>query len=68
MKLMARSLGKLRATGAQTDYFDAAANVPGFGLRVSAAGGLTWFLMYREPNGRQVRRKIGTHLRDFGGP
>jgi integrase len=61
VKLMARSLGKLRARGAQTDYFDAAANVPGFGLRVSAAGGRTWFLMYREPNGRQVRHKIGTH-------
>ena len=60
-KLMARSLGKLRATGAQTDYFDSGANVPGFGLRVSAAGGRTWFLIYREPNGRQVRHKIGTH-------
>lgn len=61
MKLMARSLAKLRATGAQTDYFDAAANVPGFGLRVSAAGSRTWFVIYRESNGRQVRHKIGTH-------
>jgi integrase len=61
VKLTARSLGTLRATGVQTDYFDAAANIPGFGLRVSAAGGRTWFLMYREPDGRQVRHKIGTH-------
>jgi integrase len=60
-RLTVKRLASLRATGAQTDYFDAAANVPGFGIRVSAAGHRVWFLMYREPNGRQVRHKVGTH-------
>jgi integrase len=60
VRLTAKNVKTLSATGTQTDYFDAAANVPGFGLRVSAAGARTWFLMYREPNGRQVRHKIGT--------
>lgn len=60
-RLTAKNIKTLSAIGARTDYFDAAANVPGFGLRVSAAGKRTWFLMYREPNGRQLRHKIGTH-------
>jgi integrase len=34
--------------------------VPGFGLRVAASGQRTWFLFYRDKNGRQKRFKIGT--------
>jgi integrase len=59
--LTAKSIATLRAIGAQTDYFDGAAHVPGFGLRVSRAGRRTWFLMYRG-SGRRVRRlPLGTY-------
>jgi integrase len=61
VKLTAKRVKKLRAQGSRTDYFDTGANTSGFGLRVSAAGSRTWFLLYREPNGRLVRHKIGTH-------
>jgi integrase len=62
VRLNAKSLDGLATTGAQvqTDYFDAAANVPGFGLRVTRAGSATWFLMYRVA-GRQKRLKVGTY-------
>jgi integrase len=50
----------LKATGTQTDYFDQGANVPGFGIRVSAAGRRVWFLLYRV-NGKLKRHTIGTN-------
>jgi hypothetical protein len=60
IKLSAKKLEKLRATGTQTDYFDQGANVPGFGVRVSAAGRRVWFLLYRV-NGKLKRHTIGTN-------
>jgi integrase len=60
IKLTAKKLDKLRATGTQTDYFDQGANVPGFGIRVSAAGRRVWFLLYRV-NGKLKRHTIGTN-------
>jgi integrase len=61
VRLAAKQVPTLRALGdVQTDYFDAGANVPGFGIRVSPAGKRTWFLMYRA-NGRQKRHTIGTN-------
>ena len=41
VRLNAKSLDGLAPVGAQiqTDYFDAAANVPGFGLRVTRRAG-----------------------------
>jgi integrase len=58
--LTAKSLDTLKPTGQQVDYFDAGANVPGFGLRVGARRA-TWFLLYRDPGGRLRRHKLGTH-------
>ena len=60
IKLTAKKLEKLRATGKQTDYFDQGANLPGFGIRVSAAGRKVWFLMYRV-NGKLKRGTVGTN-------
>jgi integrase len=60
IRLTAKKLAKLRATGTQTDYFDQGANVPGFGIRVSAAGRRVWFLLYRV-NGRLKRHTLGTN-------
>jgi integrase len=60
IKLTAKKLEKLRATGTQTDYFDQGAHVPGFGIRVSAAGRRVWFLLYRV-NGKLKRHTIGTN-------
>jgi hypothetical protein len=54
--LTAKKLERLRATGTQTDYFGQGANVPGFGVRVSAAGRR----LYRV-NGKLKRHTIGTH-------
>ena len=34
--------------------------MPGFGLRISAAGKRTWIAMYRTKEGRQRRLKLGT--------
>ena len=60
IKLTAKKLEKLKATGTQTDYFDQGAHVPGFGIRVSAAGRRVWFLLYRV-NGKLKRHTIGTN-------
>jgi integrase len=60
IKLTAKKLEKLKATGTQTDYFDQGANVPGFGIRVSAAGRRVWILLYRV-NGKLKRHTIGTN-------
>lgn len=60
IRLTAKKLDKLRATGVQTDYFDQGANVPGFGVRVSAAGRRVWFLLYRV-NWKLKRHSIGTN-------
>jgi integrase len=62
IRFNAKNLDGLSPIGAQvqTDYFDAAANVPGFGLRVTRAGSATWFLMYRVA-GKQKRLKVGTY-------
>jgi integrase len=60
IRLTAKKLEKLKATGTQTDYFDQGANVPGFGIRVSAAGRRVWFLLYRV-NGKLKRHTIGTN-------
>jgi Arm domain-containing DNA-binding protein len=60
IRLTAKKLEKLRATGTQTDYFDQAANVPGFGIRVSTAGRRVWFLLYRV-NGKLKRHTLGTN-------
>ena len=60
IRLTAKKLEKLRATGTQTDYFDQGANVPGFGIRVSAAGRRVWFLLYRV-NGKLKRHTIATN-------
>ncbi len=42
----------------QRDYFDA--KIPGFGLRVSARGARSWFIMYRS-RGRLRRMTLGRH-------
>ena len=60
IRLTAKKLDSLRATGTQTDYFDQAAHTPGFGLRVSAAGRRVWFLLYRV-NGKLKRHTLGTY-------
>jgi integrase len=60
VRLTAKKVAKLRATGVQTDYFDVAANIPGFGLRVSAGGRRVWFLLYRK-SGKQKRLTVGTN-------
>lgn len=62
VRLTAKDLASLEPVDGQpqTDYFDAGANVPGFGVRVSQAGSMTWFLLYRHA-GRLKRLKIGTH-------
>jgi integrase len=58
VRLTAKNIDKLTSVG-RTDYFDEGANIPGFGLRVSAKR-RTWFLIYR--NGpQQVRWKVGTY-------
>jgi integrase len=59
VRLQAKSIDKLTTTS-QTDYFDEASSVPGFGIRVSAGGRRTWFLMYRQ-GGQQKRATIGTY-------
>ena len=43
-------------TAGRLDVFDSV--LPGFGVRVSATGRRTWFVMYRH-NGRQVRQALG---------
>ena len=60
VKLTAKNIATLKAKGSRSDYFDAGTNVPGFGLRVAAAGARTWFLFYRDGHGRQKRYKLGT--------
>jgi hypothetical protein len=60
VRLTAKSLDALRAKATRVDYFDEGASVPGFGLRVSAAGKKTWFLMYRA-SGVQKRHTLGTY-------
>lgn len=57
----ARTAETLRPGATRIDYFDEAANVPGFGLRVAPGGHRTWFLMYRNDRGQQRRHKLGTH-------
>lgn len=61
-----RNLSSARVVGAikppkagQVDYFDA--TVKGFGLRVSAGGRRTWFVMYRNGDGRRQRFTLGTY-------
>ncbi len=60
------NLGNTRTVGAlkrpstgQIDYFDEA--LKGFGIRVSAAGRMTWFVMYRDSDGRRQRYNLGTY-------
>jgi integrase len=60
LKLTAKKVAALRASGVQTDYFDVGAKIPGFGLRVSAAGRRVWFLLYRK-SGKQKRLTVGTN-------
>ena len=55
-----RTADTLRPAATRVDYFDEAANVPGFGLRVSPQGRRTWFLMYRNDQGHQKRHTLGT--------
>ena len=57
--LTAKTLPTLKPgpTG-RTDYFDAGAHIPGFGIRVSAAK-RTWFLLYRK-HGQLKRLTVGT--------
>jgi integrase len=56
----ARVVGAIKppATG-QADYFDA--TVKGFGIRVSAGGRMTWFVMYRDSDSRRQRFTLGTY-------
>jgi len=60
-RLTARTLESLppAPVGRQVDYFDAGANVPGFGVRLSPTSKRTWFLLYRA-NGRLRRLTLGT--------
>ena len=58
LTLTDRAVRALRAGSIQSDYWDA--NLPGFGVRVSAQGRKTWQLRYRT-NGRQRRLKIGSY-------
>jgi len=55
-KLTAKNIKTLKALGAQTEYFDSGANVPGFGLRVSASGRRTWFITYRSPTEFTIKK------------
>ena len=61
LRLTARSLETLppAPAGRQVDYFDAGANVPGFGVRLSPNTKRTWFLLYRA-HGRLRRLTLGT--------
>lgn len=58
LTLTDRAVRALRAGSTQSDYWDA--NLPGFGVRVSAQGRKTWQLRYRT-NGHQRRLKIGSY-------
>ena len=56
-----RKLESLKSPASgRVDYWDE--DVPGFGLRISAAGKRTWVAMYRTKEGRQRRLKLGTFL------
>jgi hypothetical protein len=61
IRLTARTLETLppAPAGRQVDYFDAGANVPGFGVRLSPKSRRTWFLLYRA-SGRLRRLTLGT--------
>lgn len=59
VRLTAKSLPTLSAGPGRVDYFDLAAKVPGFGLRVTDTRRV-WFLLYRKA-GTLKRLTIGTH-------
>jgi integrase len=60
VRLTAKRLDALTTgAAARVDYFDLAANIPGFGIRVTAKKRV-WFLMYRTA-GQLKRLKIGTY-------
>ena len=57
--LTTRSIAAIKPpSSGRVEYFDT--KTPGFGLRISATGRVTWFLFYRS-NGTQHRHKIGTY-------
>ncbi len=57
-KLTAKAVERYTSTGNQVDYFDTADfGCPGrFGLRISAKGRKSWFIMYRMPGQSKKKR------------
>jgi len=62
VKLTDRTVQGLKppATG-QVDYFDTAGGLPGFCVRVTAAGVKTWTVLYRNPDRRLRRLTLGRY-------
>lgn len=61
IKLTRRSIASLRPEAADVLYWDAA--LPGFGVRVSRGGAISYVVQYRPVDGRSRRLTLGGHDR-----